>query len=111
MSSNKITYSKHGMTSNTKALSPTFSLIDGFINFNGISTRLGLFYADMLRNRVQCSFVFNILCSCFLTVVLFYFILFHFFILHTGLPRKPTNQPTSYLAPSVRGTLGTVELE
>ena len=36
-------------------------LIHSFINFNGMSTCLGLFYAYMLRNHVYCVFIFTFL--------------------------------------------------
>ena len=39
---------------------------DGLIDFNGMSTRLGLFYAQKIGNRVHCTFMLTFLC-CFLT--------------------------------------------
>ena len=36
-----------------------------WINFNGMSTCLGLFYAVRLANRVYCIFIFKFLCSYF----------------------------------------------
>ena len=29
------------------------------INLNGVSTRLGLFYADRLRNFIHCTFIYT----------------------------------------------------
>ena len=34
-------------------------LIDGLIDFNDISTRLMLFYAERLGNYVNCTFIFT----------------------------------------------------
>ena len=46
-------------------------LIDLVIDFNGISTHLGLFYAHIFRNRLHCNFLF--------TVFEYYFFFFFFF--------------------------------
>ena len=47
---------------------------DWVIDFNGMSTRLGLFYAKKFGNRVHCTLVFAFLCGCFFSsFVLFYF--------------------------------------
>ena len=46
---------------------------DWFIDSNGKSTRLGLFYAYMLGKRVHYTFIYIFLCSCFLRVFSFLF--------------------------------------
>ena len=43
-----------------------FLTFNRLIDFNGISTHQGLFYAYRLRNRVHCSFIFAFLCNSFL---------------------------------------------
>ena len=41
-------------------------LIGWLIDFHGISTRLGIFYANWLENGVQCTFIFTIFVYFFL---------------------------------------------
>ena len=38
-------------------------LFDWLIDFNGMSARLGLFYAERLENCFHCTFIFTFLCS------------------------------------------------
>ena len=40
-----------------------FTMFNNKNNFNAISTRLGLFYATWLENRVHSMFIFTFLCS------------------------------------------------
>ena len=47
-------------------------LIDWLIDFNGVSTHLGLFYTQKLRNHLYSTFIFIFMC-CFLIDILFCF--------------------------------------
>ena len=60
------------------------------VDITGMSTRLGLFYAFRLRNRVYCTLIFTFLCCCvsiylfiylsfFFSFFLFFFLFFFFF--------------------------------
>ena len=47
------------------------------IDFDSMSTCLGLFYAKKLGNCIHCTFLFTFLRRCFLSVILFIYFLLH----------------------------------
>ena len=63
---------------NEKRWFDAFPDVDLLINFNGISTHLGLFYALWLMNRVHCTSYLQFLHSC----ILRFFFSFFFFFAH-----------------------------
>ena len=50
------------------------TFLDWLIDFNRMSTRLSLFYAERLKNRAPCIFLFNFFISSFFFRLLFHWI-------------------------------------
>ena len=80
-----VPYSYHARWPRCMQIGSQQNLADWLIDFNGISTRQGLFQAKMLENRVHCTFIYTFFGLLFHKRFLFYII---YLFLHMILSNK-----------------------